>query len=92
MSYRGEYVFRCCERRRSTYRIQLAIILFKEVDSTGTSNDVSVSVAVKQLSASRQPTWLCLLILTKLVINDVLLLVNLSFLGTGIRFPSCTWE
>jgi hypothetical protein len=58
MSCRGEYVFMFCERR-STYRIQI-VILFEEVYSIGISNDASVSVAMKQLSASRQPTWLSL--------------------------------
>jgi len=49
-SYGGEYVFRCCERRL-TYRIEVIVILFEEVRSFGTSNDASISVAMKQLSA-----------------------------------------
>jgi len=37
--------------RRSTYRIQLVVIPFEEVYSIGISNDVSVSMTVRKLSA-----------------------------------------
>ena len=49
-SYRCEYVFRCYERIL-TYRIEVVVILFEEVHSFGTSNDASISVAMKQISA-----------------------------------------